>query len=123
LNLARTADGTENTPRIIGKVASHILKDGISVSSLRERTLRIARHSEVRMIQKIERLCAKNNFLAFAHLKAFPKCQIELCEGWTSQGFETGAQAQAEGCEAGGLFGLELVGQHGVIDPAYCTLP
>ena len=89
LNLARTADGTEHTPRIIGKVASRILKYGIPISSLRERILGIAWDNEVRMIQKIERFCAKSNFLAFAQLKALPECQIQLCEGRTTQHIST----------------------------------
>ena len=50
LNLARCANSSEYSAGVGGKLACRILKQSIPVSSLRQRTLRVAWDSEVGVI-------------------------------------------------------------------------
>jgi hypothetical protein len=62
LNLAASADGGKYPANVVRKIARHILKDGVSVSSQSERTLRITRDDKIRMVQDIENVYSTGDF-------------------------------------------------------------
>jgi hypothetical protein len=61
LNLAGSADGRKYPAGVVSKIARRILKNGVAVPALSERTLCISWDAEIRMVQEIERFCSKHD--------------------------------------------------------------
>ena len=80
LNLAPSTDSGEYSADVVGKTTLYISEHGVSVSSQRERTLRVTRNCKIRMIEQIVGLRAESNLRAFRQLKSFLQRQIKLRE-------------------------------------------
>ena len=61
LNLAPTADSGEYSADVVGETTGCICEHGLSVSSQRERTLRITRNRKIRMIEEIVNVRSESN--------------------------------------------------------------
>src|SRR5262245_30268054 len=90
LNLASGADGGEYSADVAGENARSIFEDGVTVPAQGERTLRVARDCEIRMIEQIVGLCSKRNFNGFLQLEALLQRQIKLPERGTTQDITPG---------------------------------
>ena len=90
LNLARCADRTKYSAYVVGEIARWIFEDGISVASQGERTLRVTRDGEIRMIEQIVGFRSKRNLRAFPQLEALLQRHIELRERGAAQDITPG---------------------------------
>jgi len=70
LNLTTAAYCGEYLPNIVGEVTRSIFENGISVPAQAKRTLRVAGHPEIRMIEKIVGVSSECNPSAFGQSEA-----------------------------------------------------
>jgi hypothetical protein len=85
LKLTPSACGVENSADILGELTCCIFEDGVAVPSQSERTLRIAWHGKIRMIEQIVSFNTQCNLLAFTQFEALLQCQIKLCEAGSAK--------------------------------------
>src|SRR5262249_8344557 len=76
LNLTTSADSREYSPDIVGEITRKILKNGVSVSSQCERTLRVAWNCKIGMIEEIVGFHPQCNFHVFLQLEDLLECEI-----------------------------------------------
>src|SRR5215471_15634365 len=85
LNLTSGADGGEYSADVFGEITCSILENGVSVSSEGKRTLRVARHGKIRMVEEIVGFRSEGKPRAFGQLETLLQRQIKLREPWSAQ--------------------------------------
>jgi len=90
LNLTPRADGAEYATWVVGEITRSVFEDSVSVTSEGDRTLRVTRDCEIRMIEQIVGFRSKHNLRTFLQLKALLQRQIELPEPGAAQDITPG---------------------------------
>src|SRR5215469_1756424 len=85
LNLAPSTDSREYSSDIVREITRSVFEDGVSIASQGKRTLRVAWHCKIRMIEQIVGSHSKCNLLALRELETLLQRQIKLCERGPAQ--------------------------------------
>ena len=84
------ADRIEYSAYVIGEITRCIFEDSVSVSSQRQRALRVTGDCKIWMIEQIVSFRAKHNLCAFPQLESLLQREIELRERGAAQNITPG---------------------------------
>jgi hypothetical protein len=90
LNLTSATYGGEYSSNVVGEVTRCIFENSVSVPSQAERTLRVTRHSKIRMIKEIVSFRSERNLRAFGQLEALLDRQIKFRESGAAEAIPSG---------------------------------
>src|SRR5262245_23601810 len=97
LNLAPSAYGGEYSADVLGEITCRILENGVSVPSQGERTLRVARHRKIRMVEQVVSFRSDCELRAFRQSEGLLQRQVKLCERGATQDVTPGIAKLARG--------------------------
>jgi len=89
LNLTPRADSREYSTDVARELSRRVVVDSVSISSQRERTLRITRNCKIRMIEQIVDFRSNCDVHAFPQFEDFLYRKIKLREGGPPQNIAT----------------------------------